>query len=192
MSEVFRVTDPRTLKAVAHPLRARMLSLLRFDGPATATELARKVGESSGLTSYHLRELARYGFIEEDPEQRDARERRWRAAHMYTSWRSGEMSATPEGREADEFMRRRQIANLLHDHEAFGQRMDTMSREWVDASGMADEIVRLTPGSMAALWEHWARFSSALQELARNDAGDPAAEEVAVYMYAIPRDPEGE
>ena len=59
--------DPvRAIRALSHPLRVRLLDLLRFDGPSTATLLARRVGESSGATSYHLRQLARHGFIEED------------------------------------------------------------------------------------------------------------------------------
>jgi hypothetical protein len=60
------------VRALAHPLRLELLDLLRFEGPATATLMARRVGESS----YHLRQLARYGYIEETPCQ-GGRER-WR------------------------------------------------------------------------------------------------------------------
>jgi len=67
--------DTRAVRALAHPLRLRLLDLLRFDGPSTATLLARRVGESSGATSYHLRLLARYGYIEE--AQRGAGRERW-------------------------------------------------------------------------------------------------------------------
>ena len=65
------------LRAVGHPLRLELLQLLRVEGPATASQLARKLGESSGSTSYHLRALHRAGMIEED-EQRNGRERWWR------------------------------------------------------------------------------------------------------------------
>lgn len=70
-------TDPAAVRALAHPLRLQLLDLLRFDGPSTATELGRRIGASSGSTSYHLRQLARYGFIEEAPS-RGGRERVWR------------------------------------------------------------------------------------------------------------------
>jgi DNA-binding transcriptional ArsR family regulator len=63
--------------ALAHPLRLRMFELLA-SGPATASQLARKVGESRGATSYHLRVLARTGAIEEDPSLGTKRERWWR------------------------------------------------------------------------------------------------------------------
>ena len=68
--------DIRAVRALAHPLRLELLDLLRFEGPATATLLARRVGESSGATSYHLRQLAKYGYIEETPRQA-GRERWW-------------------------------------------------------------------------------------------------------------------
>jgi DNA-binding transcriptional ArsR family regulator len=68
--------DVSAVRALAHPLRLRLLDLLRFDGPATATMLAERVGESTGSTSYHLRQLARHGFIEDAP-RRDGRERWW-------------------------------------------------------------------------------------------------------------------
>jgi DNA-binding transcriptional ArsR family regulator len=78
------VDDIEALRAFVHPLRLRLLSLLRVDGPATASGLARRLGESSGSTSYHLRQLARFGFVEDDPQQTSKRERVWRAAHAGT------------------------------------------------------------------------------------------------------------
>ncbi|GAA0413096.1 hypothetical protein GCM10009530_77060 [Microbispora corallina] len=182
--EVFHVGDPRTLKAVAHPLRVRLLGALRADGPATATELAARFGESSGATSYHLRQLARYGYVEEDEDQRDRRERRWRSAHRATAWNSAEMAATAEGREAAAFLRRRQIEVLTADAEAFERDRDSWSRAWVEAAGMSDEVVRLRPATVAALHE---RFDALLREAAERDAGAPDAEQVSVFVAALPR-----
>ncbi|WP_309134141.1 helix-turn-helix domain-containing protein [Cellulomonas sp.] len=67
------------LKAFAHPLRMAMYAALRDDGPATASMLARRFGESSGQTSYHLRQLERHGFVEDDPDRPGSRERWWRS-----------------------------------------------------------------------------------------------------------------
>lgn len=64
------------LRALAHPLRLQLLQVLREDGPATASQLGRRLGESSGATSYHLRALHRAGMVEE-AEQRNGRERWW-------------------------------------------------------------------------------------------------------------------
>jgi DNA-binding transcriptional ArsR family regulator len=65
------------LRALAHPLRLQLLQVLRAEGPATASQLGRRLGESSGATSYHLRALHRVGMVEE-VEQENARERWWK------------------------------------------------------------------------------------------------------------------
>lgn len=57
--------DPRTLRALSHPVRLRILDELASHGPATATELAERIGESAANCSWHLRQLAQHGFIEE-------------------------------------------------------------------------------------------------------------------------------
>ena len=73
--------DIAGLRALSHPVRLRMLGLLRTEGPATATSLAQRLDLNTGATSYHLRQLAQHGFIEEDPERGTGRDRWWRAAH---------------------------------------------------------------------------------------------------------------
>jgi DNA-binding transcriptional ArsR family regulator len=76
--------DIAGLRALSHPVRLRMLTLLRGEGPATATTLADRLDLNTGATSYHLRQLAQHGFIEEDTERGNARDRWWRAAHEST------------------------------------------------------------------------------------------------------------
>ncbi|MBO9554833.1 helix-turn-helix domain-containing protein [Cellulomonas sp.] len=70
---------PEALKVFAHPLRTAMYNLLGEQGPSTATQLGRQLGESSGQTSYHLRQLEKHGFVEDDPDHTGGRERWWRA-----------------------------------------------------------------------------------------------------------------
>ncbi|MFD7134796.1 ArsR/SmtB family transcription factor [Streptomyces sp. NPDC059894] len=74
----------RNLRGIAHPLRVRILTALRTEGPATATTLARRLDLNTGATSYHLRQLAEYGFIVEAPSRGGRRERWWQAAHANT------------------------------------------------------------------------------------------------------------
>ena len=178
-----RVTDVASLKAVAHPLRVRLLGALRIDGPATATELARKLDESSGATSYHLRQLARYGFIEEDPEQPNARDRRWRAAHRYTSWTESDFAAEPEGRETTRWLRRHQREAATRFAERYEEQQEEWSREWRDVAGQSDDIVKLTPGSLRALTE---RVHELIQEYAAGDASAEDAEQVAIFLAGFP------
>ncbi len=73
-----RIIGPDALKGLAHPLRVRLLSELTERGRATASQLAEALGESSGATSYHLRQLHRHGFIVDDPTGGTGRERYWR------------------------------------------------------------------------------------------------------------------
>lgn len=81
-----RKLDARSLRGLAHPLRMRLLGSLRLHGPATASQLAEQLGESSGATSYHLRQLAAYGFVEDAPEHGKGRERWWRPSQDGTSF----------------------------------------------------------------------------------------------------------
>lgn len=78
------VLDRASLRAVAHPVRLRILGILRMEGPSTATALAAKLGLNSGATSYHLRQLATGGLVEEDTERGTGRDRWWRALHRST------------------------------------------------------------------------------------------------------------
>lgn len=99
---------PKALRGLVHPIRLRLLDLLQADGPATATGLAQRIGESSGVTSYHLRVLADHGFVVEDTERGNARDRWWRAVHRSTSFtfRVPEDPGTEETvEEAERFIR---------------------------------------------------------------------------------------
>jgi DNA-binding transcriptional ArsR family regulator len=182
MEEAFKISDPRVLKVVAHPLRVRLLGLLRTDGPATASELGRKVGESSGSTSYHLRELAKFGFIEEDPERRDGRERRWRSRHRYTSWDNGEMSATPEGREAVKIMQLRQVALLEQTVQDYD--VAAWPAEWLQVAGMSDYLVKLPASALKELAD---RLEELIHDLEVRHADSPDAEQVHLWVAGFPR-----
>src|SRR5439155_19374639 len=143
--------DARTLKAIAHPLRMRMLGILRMEGPATATSLAARLGESSGTTSWHLRQLAEHGFIEEDPERGNRRDRWWRAAHEFTRVRSEEFLDDPENAgAAAAFLY--EAATIYHRNLTnYVSQLPTWGREWVRAADVSDYQLALTPPELAEL-----------------------------------------
>jgi DNA-binding transcriptional ArsR family regulator len=147
-----RVTDVRTLRAIVHPLRIRLLSLLRLDGPATATELARRTGESSGATSYHLRQLERFGYVEDDGPQA-GRERRWRSTTRSTSWEVADFAADPEGQAVSDALERRQVERAVAQFEAWLAHRAKLDPEWLRAATLGDDILRLTPSQTKALAE---------------------------------------
>lgn len=180
------VSDPRALRALAHPLRNRLLGLLRRDGPATATQLGRAVDESSGSTSYHLRQLAAHGFIEDAPGQGRGRERVWRARHRLTSWEAGDLLEHPGGREVAEEMLRRQLdahARLLA---AWTAQRDDLGPTWRAASSLSDAALRLTPAQARALADELDEVLA--RHLAAHDpaVAAPDSELVAVLLDVLP------
>lgn len=99
---------PRRLRGLAHPIRVRLLWLLETDGPATASQLGRRIGQSSGVTSYHLRMLGELGFVEEDEERGNGRDRWWRTRYRSSAmtFRSPDDPGDPESVEvAEQYMR---------------------------------------------------------------------------------------
>ncbi|MFI7697478.1 ArsR/SmtB family transcription factor [Nonomuraea sp. NPDC049480] len=73
------LSDPKAMRALAHPARLMILNRLKMEGDATATEVAEIAGITPSAASYHLRMLAKYGFVEDAPPRGDGRERLWRA-----------------------------------------------------------------------------------------------------------------
>jgi Helix-turn-helix domain len=90
---VTRLSDPKALRAYAHPVRMKLIVALRTRGALTATQAGRLLGESSGTCSFHLRQLAKYGLVEETGGG-TGREKPWRATTTSTSW--DELPETPE------------------------------------------------------------------------------------------------
>ncbi|GAA4965961.1 hypothetical protein GCM10023238_37070 [Streptomyces heliomycini] len=86
------VLDTKGLRALAHPVRVQLVGLLRKYGPSTATRLAERLGVNSGTASYHLRQLGAAGFVEEDTERGNARERWWRSIHQMTELNDRELA----------------------------------------------------------------------------------------------------
>jgi predicted ArsR family transcriptional regulator len=81
-----KLTDPETMRALAHPARIALWQHLLLEGPATATECAPVASLSPSACSYHLRQLARYGFVEQDQAAAaNGRERPWRAVVTSTT-----------------------------------------------------------------------------------------------------------
>lgn len=144
-----QVTDPQVLKALAHPLRGRLLGLLRVDGPSTATRLAERLGESSGATSYHLRQLEAYGMVGE--ARREGRERWWQALHRSTSWEGDQIVGQPGGLEANELMQRHQIELMGRQLRTWAEHGRRFGLEWAAVAGLSDYVLRLTPDQARAM-----------------------------------------
>jgi len=88
------IRDPQVLRALTHPVRLRLLDEMVLSGTATATELAERIGESPANCSWHLRQLARYGFVEEAGGG-SGRQRPWRIVPEGTTFGADDQ-ADPE------------------------------------------------------------------------------------------------
>src|SRR5439155_26898516 len=140
------LTDPRALRAVAHPVRLALVGLLRREGPLTATQAGRFLGESPASCSFHLRQLARYGLVEEAGGGR-GRERPWRATALFTSWPN--VPATPEMAVASEL-----LSSVIAQYwfESVMRWLETRAAEpaeWQEAEIFGDNILYVTAEELA-------------------------------------------
>jgi DNA-binding transcriptional ArsR family regulator len=178
--------DPRKLRALAHPLRLRILGILRSDGPSTATRLAAQTGESSGSTSYHLRQLAAYGFVVPDTGAGKGKERWWRSASRYTELPRAQAR---EGHVGAEGFLHALAADFSREMEDFLGALHLLPAEWDEGWTLSDRFLRLTPDEASALRidlkDVIARFRQNAAE------GDPAAPDdakvVLVQVQILPR-----
>ncbi|MFF4828424.1 ArsR/SmtB family transcription factor [Streptomyces sp. NPDC001312] len=184
------LSDLATLKALAHPRRQRMLQHLTLQGPATSATLARALGLNTGSTSYHLRELARHGFVEETAKAQGTkeaggatgRERWWRAI-------PGDRRFPPRSRQSPEM---RLVMDELNHHayaadlQLFEQvQQDTTDGDpWADAFPYSRGSLRLTLPELHAFFEE---YIALLNRYKRPEAGTPSgARTVLTRMLAFP------
>jgi predicted ArsR family transcriptional regulator len=135
------LTDPRALRALAHPLRPRLLGLLRREGPLTATQAGKLVGESAASCSFHFRQLAKFGLVEEAGGGH-GRERPWRATAQFTSWPSG--ADDPELAAAAQEFERVVAGRYLERVLGWIERRVEESGEWQDSSVFSDAMLYVT------------------------------------------------
>lgn len=171
--------DIAGLRALSHPVRLRMLGLLRSEGPATATSLARRLDLNTGATSYHLRQLAQHGFIEEDTERGTGRDRWWRAAHDSTRTDFREEGSTDE--EVEAYLTT--VALLYGDKlRAAVAEMRLLPDEWRSVGTLSDWELTLTPARADALVKALARVVEETE-----DTDEEGAAQFVVNLNAFPR-----
>lgn len=160
------------LRALAHPLRVEIMNELSDFGPATASGLAERLGESSGSTSYHLRQLAKHNIIVEDTEKGSGRERWWRMPPGGVTIGSPETLATPAGREANELISREWQQNNERRLTAFLRRgLDVFGTEWMQASTLSTSHLQLTIDQLAEFGREYYALQDRLREKWRADGG---------------------
>ena len=150
---VDHVIPSASLKSLAHPLRVRIYDELSAYGPLTASGLAERLGESSGSTSYHLRQLERTGLIREDTTRGKGRERWWE--------RTPGSIAIPDARSLPPGSAERLAVKLVEDewfrsreqnfHEFVSEGESVFGTEWLDIATSDTINLRLTPEQLSGL-----------------------------------------
>lgn len=149
---VLHLTDPRAMRALAHPTRLRLLAELRMRGPQSVGVLSAVVGEAVGSVSYHLSKLAEHGFVQEAPEcARSRRERWWRAAHARTTWEPLEVLDDPERRAASDLLRRAVLQRYVERVQAYLDAEATFEPQWVQGTASSDTMMHLTSDELVEL-----------------------------------------
>jgi DNA-binding transcriptional ArsR family regulator len=182
--------DARSLRGLAHPLRVRLLGLLREHGPATASGLARTVGESSGVTSYHLRQLEAHGFVVDDDTPRGSRrERWWKAAHRMTV-----LEPLPDADQettllADEYLRAIAAAyadRVVRFADGLGDLRDTLGTAWADVADLSDWWLELTPEQAGEIGRDIAALLARYRAVEAGRPAEPGTERVVVQLQVMP------
>ncbi|MET8907947.1 helix-turn-helix domain-containing protein [Micromonospora sp. NPDC004551] len=177
------LTDPRAMRALAHPTRIRLLGELRIRGPQTVGMLSDVTGEAVGSVSYHLGKLAEHGFVREAPElARNRRERWWRAAHARTDWEPVEMLDDPERRLASDLLRRAVLQRYVARFEAYLDAEASLDPAWVRGTTSSDSFLHLTPDELVELRRELSELGERWQ--ARSNPDRPDARTVTLIWQA--------
>jgi len=179
--------DTKAIIVLAHPLRSRLLTLLRTQGPATATELARHLDTNTGATSYHLRKLASVGLVEETEDGR-GRERPWRAATEMHGWTEHEVAYDPDAKAASDWLRGYYLRSFIERYERWLDVEASWPMAWQDIAGASDFAVRLTPARLEALNADIQALYERYRALAESEPVSPDDDEqlVQVQIHAFP------
>jgi hypothetical protein len=154
-----QITDPKALRALAHPLRWKLLEIIGREGTATATQCAQETGESVANCSYHLNMLAKYDYVEQ-AEGGQGREKPWRVVSQSQGW-------SDVGMDSEGVLAAQAASGAFLDH-ALTQIRDRQLTapleplEWRDVIGVDNSHEFMTPaeveelrGAMRALMDQY-------------------------------------
>lgn len=182
------LSDPKALRAYAHPLRLRLVGLLRQRGPMTATQAGEAVGESPASCSFHLRQLAKWGLVEEAGGGR-GRERPWKATAQFTSWSAIDRDA--ETSAASDLLMSVIVDRYVEELHGWIERRTGEPAEWQEAAAFGDITLHLTAEELAevsrTLWDIGKRYADRTTDPSKRP---PGARAVKMLNLAFPARPE--
>jgi len=144
------LTDPRAMRALAHPARMAIWGYLALNGPSTATACADVAGLSPSACSYHLRALARYGIVEEDPDSAaDGRQRPWRV--RIVAFNIENVTENPAADLAGRFLTEAIRADAEQSRARYLNRQSEYPADWQELAGWTHDVAIVTPAELREL-----------------------------------------
>jgi DNA-binding transcriptional ArsR family regulator len=185
LPELRKITDAQTMRALAHPVRIALIEELGTGGPMTATEVGERIGESPTTCSFHLRQLSKYGFVEEAGGGK-GRARPWRMTSIGMSW--GSAHDDPEAEIAASALTRVIRERQLDRYRTWLQTKAAYPRRWREAAGDSEWASYLTVEELEQLSEELAtllrsRFAERLTDPSKRPPGSVLVE---MLMFSYP------
>ncbi|WP_405592251.1 helix-turn-helix domain-containing protein [Streptomyces sp. NBC_01190] len=185
-AEGHQPTDPKSMRALAHPTRLRLLAELRIRGPQTVGLLSDILGEPVGGVSYHLGQLATHHLVEEVPElARDRRERWWKAAHPRTVLGPADGADDPQRAEASQALRHAIIQRYLDLLERYLDSESSLGKRWANNAVSSDATLHLTPEQLGELKGELEEVAARWEERGNRDT--PGTQPVVLMYHAFRR-----
>ncbi|MET8638652.1 MULTISPECIES: helix-turn-helix domain-containing protein [unclassified Streptomyces] len=177
------ITDPKAMRALAHPVRLALLERLQRYGPATATQLSPHVGATPSVTSWHLRHLAGFGLVRDAAAGGDRRERRWEA--VARGFRV-EVPEGEEGQSAAHALSRQMFAGAADlPHRWLSETEPELEPRWRRIAGLANTRVVVTAEELAAIED--AMEAVLAPYVVRDPAQRPdGSRDVRLLRYVLP------
>jgi len=175
------LTDPRAIRALAHPARLAIIDALGYGEELTATELAAVTGLSPSATSYHLKALAKWGIVEAGAARADGRDRPWKA-----TGRSVQVSSEVPGSTAEVALLGTFLDQIRAVATEFLERQADEPPEWQDAAALASHEYWLTADELAKINQAM-HDVLAPYELRRRDDRPAGSRRVRIARLAVPR-----
>ncbi|GAA2375121.1 transcriptional regulator [Catellatospora methionotrophica] len=181
------LTDPIAMRALAHPLRLALLRQLTEAGPATATQLAERTGVSAPSASYHLKQLAKYGFVEDADPPEKGRDRPWRARGRGMHWSAGAGEST-EFVAASRLLRDEFTNHALTSLRSYWRDEDTYDASWQEAAFVLADTAAMTADEVQEVNEELRQLIARFRD--RPDGQRPKdARPVRLFGFGVPEQP---